>query len=57
MNRLIILAVFTAILLLGAPFYSAVDVSAAFNANPNKVKAWFYPAADPVPLLPSGVRV
>jgi len=53
MNRLIILAVFTAILLLGAPFYSAVDVSAAFNANPNKVKAWFYPAADPVPLLPS----
>ncbi len=53
MNRLIILAVFTAILLLGAPFYSAVNVSAASNPAPDKVKAWFYPAADPVPLLPS----
>ncbi len=50
MNRLIILAVFTAILLLGAPFYSAVNVSAASNPNPDKAKAWFYPAADPVPL-------
>ncbi len=51
-NRLIILAVFTAILLLGTPLFNIGDVSAAVNPAPQKAKAWFYPMADPVPINP-----
>ncbi len=51
-NRLIIFSIFIAVLLLATPLFNIGEVSAAFNPAPSKAHAWFYPAADPVPLTP-----
>ncbi len=51
-NRLIILSIFMAVLLLATPLFNVGTVEAALNPAPSKAHAWFYPAADPVPISP-----